>query len=52
VRHLNLQESDRLYRVANTLSQAAEVLGSFDVPLQGPGLARASVESAQPLTAD
>jgi putative toxin-antitoxin system antitoxin component (TIGR02293 family) len=30
VRHLNLQESDRLYRVANTLSQAAEVLGSFD----------------------
>jgi len=29
-RHLNPQESDRLYRVANTLSQAFEVLGSID----------------------
>jgi putative toxin-antitoxin system antitoxin component (TIGR02293 family) len=29
-RHLNPQESDRLYRVASTLSQAVEVLGSID----------------------
>jgi len=29
-RHLNPQESDRLYRVANTLCQAVEVLGSID----------------------
>jgi putative toxin-antitoxin system antitoxin component (TIGR02293 family) len=29
-RHLNPQESDRLYRVASTFSQAVEVLGSID----------------------
>ena len=29
-RHLNPQESDRLYRVASTLSHAVEVLGSID----------------------
>ena len=29
-RHLNPHESDRLYRVASTLSQAVEVLGSID----------------------
>ena len=29
-RHLNPQESDRLYRVASTLSQAVEVFGSID----------------------
>jgi len=29
-RHLNPQESDRLYRAANTLSPAFEVLGSID----------------------
>jgi putative toxin-antitoxin system antitoxin component (TIGR02293 family) len=29
-RHLNPQESDRLYRVARAASQAAEVLGSID----------------------
>ena len=29
-RHFNPQESDRLYRVASTLSQAVEVLGSID----------------------
>jgi len=29
-RHLNPQESDRLYRVASTLSQGVEVLGSID----------------------
>jgi putative toxin-antitoxin system antitoxin component (TIGR02293 family) len=28
--HFNPQESDRLYRVASTLSQAVEVLGSID----------------------
>jgi len=29
-RHLNPQESDRLYRVASAVSQAVEVLGSID----------------------
>lgn len=29
-RHLNPQESDRLYRVARVVSQAIEVLGSID----------------------
>ena len=29
-RHLNPQESDRLYRVARVVSQAVEVLGSID----------------------
>ncbi len=29
-RHLNPQESDRLYRVASTLSQAVDVLGSIE----------------------
>ena len=29
-RHLNPQESDRLYRVARAVSQAVEVLGSID----------------------
>jgi putative toxin-antitoxin system antitoxin component (TIGR02293 family) len=29
-RHFNPRESDRLYRVASTLSQAVEVLGSID----------------------
>jgi hypothetical protein len=38
--------TDAIYRT----NQAFE--GSVKVPLQGPGLASASVESAQPLTAD